>query len=282
MPDLVPHSLYEMRFPDSRLYIGVTSKPEHRWRQHERSAANGSRVAVHCAIRKCGFASVQTRILAIGPEAYILALEIAAIQAFGSLVSENGYNVSAGGVCNAMHNPEVRARIARALTGRKLSPALRKKLSDAHNGKKDSSVTIKKKSIAATGRLLSPAARAKISAAHKGRLWSEERKTAYRCALAALPVERKQKRGEAWRGRKHTDQARKKISERLRLGDSPERRARNSAAQKGKMMSSETRAKISAALARRTITPETRAKLRAAALRRVQEGTHNFLKDTNK
>lgn len=91
--------VYLITSPSGKQYVGKTVAAfETRWEQHCRDARNGSRFAIHCAIRKYGRNSFKHKILHVGvddPE-QLSSLEIAEIANHGTLAPK-GYNMTEGG-----------------------------------------------------------------------------------------------------------------------------------------------------------------------------------------
>lgn len=77
---------------NDKVYIGITSKPEARFKQHLRK--NSTCTKLKRAISKYGAEKFRMEILCIGTEEYILDLEVKAIQAFNSI--QDGYNLILG------------------------------------------------------------------------------------------------------------------------------------------------------------------------------------------
>ena len=116
--------LYELLFPNGKRYFGMTVRTAKTrfWWGHVNSAKYGSKLAVHCAIRKYGSETVKVFTRVIGRLSYIKLLEISAIVAYQTMDRRYGYNRSPGGDLSPMLNSDVVDRMAEALTGRKLSP----------------------------------------------------------------------------------------------------------------------------------------------------------------
>lgn len=91
--------VYLITSPSGKQYVGQTVAAfETRWEQHCRDAQNGSKFAIHCAIRKYGQNSFTHKILHVGVEdpAQLSSLEIAEIANHGTIVPK-GYNMTKGG-----------------------------------------------------------------------------------------------------------------------------------------------------------------------------------------
>lgn len=182
--------LYKLTFPNGKEYIGVTRKtPMERFRGHRQAARAGNKCPVYKAWRALG--EPRVAVLAIVEDGDLMAMEIRAIAAFGTL-TPGGYNMTIGGesppmtpevarkisIANTNPSAETRAKmraaklalppehykkIAEKRRGCKLSPEHRTKLSAALKGNKHT-----------LGHKLSLDHRAKIGAAHKGRRHTAE------------------------------------------------------------------------------------------------------------
>ncbi|MGD9740884.1 MAG: NUMOD3 domain-containing DNA-binding protein [Bauldia sp.] len=224
--------LYRLEFPNGKSYIGISRVgAKHRYVQHTRDAhRHTTTTPLHQAWRKHG--PPRLVVLAVLENDELPAVEIRAIKAFGTL-SPCGYNMSEGGQISSMHNPEVAAKVAAALTGKKLSAEHRAKLREVHKGIKPSAETRAKRAASLKGHVVSSETRAKISESNK--------------RIAANP--------SAKRIASRKVQA-EKIGGRT-LSDA--HRAAISAGNKGRVFTAETRAKISAALKGRKFSAERRA-----------------------
>jgi hypothetical protein len=287
--------LYCLEFPNGKKYIGLSDNPDRRFREHCRhAAANTGRNPVHAAIRKHGLPKLHK--LCIGGQAYIAELEINAIGAFRTRNDEFGYNVSLGGNLSPSVAPEVAAKISAAQKSARNLAHLAK-LSAANKGRKHpprSPEARANQSASQRGKIrgpMTPERRAKISATKKGR------------PLGPMSLERRAELSAAHMGKAGTrngminsPDARAKVSAALKgRKHSPEHRANNSASKKGRPIwsieararmsitrtgrklhphSIETRAKISAAKMGHIHSPETRARMSAAHKGRKKSPEH--------
>jgi hypothetical protein len=111
-------SLYQLTFPNGKVYIGQTvRKMSVRLAQHRAAAKRGSPLPVHNAWRKHGEPSVSILSEYDCQEALHKA-EIDAIEKLNCLVP-NGYNLAIGGGTAPSKSPEVAAKIAAKAKGRK-------------------------------------------------------------------------------------------------------------------------------------------------------------------
>lgn len=145
------------------VYVGFTIKSiEQRWADHV-SNCKHSKCALHRAMRKYGVANFSVQLVAEHNDAEFAlnTLEPMYIAAFGTHVSQNGYNMTWGGERppswqGKKHSPETIAKIAAGNKGK-------------NKGRKHSPETIAKRSAACKGRKLSAEHRAKIAAANRNR-----------------------------------------------------------------------------------------------------------------
>lgn len=134
--------VYKLTFVNGKLYIGMSKTDKsglftNRFRQHARSAKNGSKNPVHSAWRKHGAPTLSVLSLHATREECALA-EVEAIKAHDALNPGKGYNLMAGGegmnapIGSAMYelmrekvwsNANRRAKLSAALKGRKPSDA---------------------------------------------------------------------------------------------------------------------------------------------------------------
>lgn len=118
--------LYEALSPSGKRYIGITSRAlAARRKNHGDAVKAGSATLFHNALRKHGDAFAW-RILKTGSKEFILALEIAVIEALKTRDRRFGYNLSLGGELSPSLVPETAAKISasnKGRQGRKLSDA---------------------------------------------------------------------------------------------------------------------------------------------------------------
>lgn len=135
--------LYQLTFPNGKMYIGITKKKAEKRAQGHRSVAKtGGKAAVSEAIRK--YETFECKTLVIAEIEYLRELEIKAIAAFNTL-SPNGYNLSLGGDAPPAMNPEVAAKfIGNKFASREGKPKIIRseryiaKLSESLKGNKNS------------------------------------------------------------------------------------------------------------------------------------------------
>jgi len=112
---------------NGKKYVGQTIAPlQQRWRQHVHKARNGSRLAIHCAIRKYGRDKFTIICLEVvdGSRDDLIAAEIHHIASQGAL-APFGYNLSEGGEGFDASQPELKKRHLAAIRKSASSPTWR-------------------------------------------------------------------------------------------------------------------------------------------------------------
>lgn len=178
--------LYQLIFSNKKAYIGITTNAiSKRYHQHKRAAKLGkSKLPVYEAWRKYG--EPKLIILAEMDIACISIAEINAIRIYNT-IAPHGYNLAYGGLIAPTKNPEVAKKLARALTGRKLSESHKQHMKEAHKTRTDYCKGFRHTSIA----------KQKISSAMlgntraKGKPKSEETKLKMSIAIKASLAKRK-------------------------------------------------------------------------------------------
>jgi group I intron endonuclease len=110
--------LYMLTSPSGKSYIGISDDARRRWNEHNFDARKGSKCVIHLAIRKHGWDNFKKQILVTSTYDYVRDLESKLIKAYKTMLPD-GYNMTVGGEVSPMSNPEVAARVGRALKGRK-------------------------------------------------------------------------------------------------------------------------------------------------------------------
>ena len=145
--------LYEINFPNSKKYIGITCDLKRRLASYKTHSRNGStKQKVFNAIRKYGIEDLKLEPLVIGEESYIRDLEKKTIALYRTREIEFGYNQAIGGEMSPVagighsvasklkmsvsqkkriHTPKEVAKMAASLKGRVMSSEHRRKLSEA-------------------------------------------------------------------------------------------------------------------------------------------------------
>lgn len=223
-------SLYMLSSPEGKSYIGITSaKVAHRWQEHLRAAIKGSKLAIHAAIRKYGWESVERKVVAIGEFEYIKELEQKAISAFETK-SPDGYNLTDGGdgTLGAYHSDEARKKNSEAVKAVWKRPGYRER-------QRQMKIDLWK----------SPDHRAQQVASHTGRIATAEQRDRMSKSQKAL-------------GRTVSEQQRAALSKRM-MGNTLCR---------GKRLTQEHKDKVSAAQIGKTLLPSHVEKLKAACAER--------------
>ena len=187
---------------NNKCYIGISiHEPEKdRVKQHLSGSARGNRLIAR-AVKKYGRDAFTYEILEANVfDEFLPDLEVAYIANYNT-VAPNGYNLDSGGGGAGSPSAESRRKMSEAHKGKKHSAETRRKISEAHKGKKPnnfgkkhSAETRRKISEANKGKTLSEEHRRKISEAKKGKPSWNKGKT--------LSVETRRKLSEANKGKK--------------------------------------------------------------------------------
>lgn len=212
---------------NGKIYIGQTT-------QLENKSYIGSGTSLTLAIKKYGKENFIREIL---KECYnqteLDEWEDLLIWEYNSRDKSIGYNIAKGatigivGETNPSKLPEVRAKISEAK--KNMSEETRAKMSKALKGKKYSEETRHKMSEARKGKKLSEETKSKMSEVRKGKTHSEETRIKMSESSKNISDKTRAKMSEAQKGKKMSEEAREKMS----------------ASKKGKKISDETRAKLS-------------------------------------
>lgn len=93
--------LYQIQFPNKKLYIGLTVNPSRRWKKHRALASMGHDLPVYQAMRKYGIDNIKFVVIKEGPLDEIKQLEIDTISELKTCIPVHGkrwgYNISLGG-----------------------------------------------------------------------------------------------------------------------------------------------------------------------------------------
>lgn len=172
---------------NGKRYIGVTTCLSRRWKRHCASSLKGSKLILHCAMRKHGLDNFTCEhIASCLTWDDLLAVERILIEQFQTHANQHrGYNATLGGegALGYKFSPEMIARIrltnpmtestklkiGLANKGRRPTPETRAKLSAIRTGKPLSAVTIEKMKAKLTGQVRSDAVKRKMSLAKLGR-----------------------------------------------------------------------------------------------------------------
>lgn len=208
---------------NGKRYVGSATNFKVRWRLHVKRFSDGTHTPrFQASWNKHGAAAFEFRKILICSKENLLFYEQLIMDAL-----RPEYNTAkiAGSAIGVKHSVEARARMSaklrgnKHLLGHKHSAESRAKMSESHKGRVPSAETRAKLSVTSKARFITDEWRANISAARMG-------KPANHKFIEAITG------NKWWVGRKHSDEARAKIS----------------AARSGKKLSKEHRAKISASL----------------------------------
>lgn len=111
--------LYRLGFRNGKSYIGISRCASQRYKGHAKAAEKGSSLILSRAWRKYG--PPKLKVLAVVENSDSLAIEQRAIAVFKT-VNPLGYNMTLGGETSPMEIPEIAARMAAKLRGRKTGP----------------------------------------------------------------------------------------------------------------------------------------------------------------
>lgn len=187
--------VYMHRFPNGKVYIGITSKkPEDRWENGRGYQTQN----VYKAILKYGWDNIEHIILFSDlSRKDAEKKEIELISLYRSADPKYGYNIDLGGNCAGKHSKQTCKKISQSKKGWNPSEETRKRMSAAKKGKPLPASTIEKLR-GRTGKPLNENQRAALLKANIGRIVSEETR---------------KKQSEAHKGKTLPEEQKKKISE---------------------------------------------------------------------
>lgn len=167
-----PCSLYKVTHRESgKSYIGIAIDPKERWRTHLSTSKHGRGAHFANALKLYGKDAFDWKVICtyISTEVAIEAEKHAIAAGYGH------YNLTTGGEYGKAYMPEVRAKMSEAKKGRKLSEAIRAKMSAAHQARNERLGRVKLvfygpklPRVYTTGHKASEETKAKMSAAMKG------------------------------------------------------------------------------------------------------------------
>ena len=191
---------------NNKSYIGISIHEPEKRRIKAHLSGHGNRIIAN-AVKKYGKDALTYEILEANVfDEFLPELEVAYIANFNT-VAPHGYNLTSGGEKHKKHTMETRRKMSEAHKGKTLSAETRRKISEAGKGRKHTMEARRKMSEVQN----SAEHRRKISEAKKGARNPNFGKT--------LSAEHRRKISEAGKGRKHTMEARRKISEANRHPD---------------------------------------------------------------
>lgn len=193
------YCIYKHTAPNGKVYIGQTcQKPENRF------GKDGYRykgcTIFYNAIQKYGFDNFKHEILFDNlTQEEANKKEIELIREYRSNERDFGYNIQDGGH-NGSPSEETRRKMSEWQIGKALSDETRQKISKARSGQRDSDETRKKKSDGHKGKGISDETKMKISVSRTKMVTNEQ-------------IDRIRKLGLSNRGKIHTEESRKNMSE---------------------------------------------------------------------
>jgi group I intron endonuclease len=194
--------IYKHTSPSGKSYIGQTKDYKQRCWQHQRPTSRCKAFAA--AIKKYGWDNFTHELLVEHiTEDEANTLEIFYIKEHQSLFP-GGYNLTEGGDARLL-SEETKAKIGAANKGKVHTDESKAKMAAARMGKVLSGEHKAKLLVVNTGRTFSEEHKAKIGAANKGKVHTDESKAKMAAARIGKPGR--------MQGKKHTDEAMKKIME---------------------------------------------------------------------
>lgn len=245
--------VYSLKFPNGKLYIGISTRPEKRWIEHSRNARNGMKTPLCDAIRAFGFESVEKTIL-VKTSSYMARVQERHYIARLGTKLPFGYNMTDGGDGVINPTPELRKKCGLINLGRKLSAEHRAKIGASSRSKEVMTAAVKAKISAATkGKKRSAETRRKISEIQRGKVRGPRDPMITAKVIEGLrvhylnPANRERMRIQAT-GRKMTAEQNAKNSAAKKLHwQDPAYRAKLLAFHNGKKMSEQAKANMSKA-----------------------------------
>jgi group I intron endonuclease len=161
---------------NNKKYVGKwhLPTPEKRFYNHIRSANRGSKLLLHCAIRKHGVENFKFELICTCPLESCCSIEEYYAEQYGCYKwdPEPGYNMVWCGdksFLGLKHKPESIQKMREAKVGKVMSEESSIKKSLAMKGRKQSEAHVLKRAAARTGKGMSDIGRAKVSEAAKNR-----------------------------------------------------------------------------------------------------------------
>ena len=157
---------------NNRYYVGSSNCIQRRWAEHRSHLNRGihGNSYLQNAWSKHGKDDFVFEVLEQCPEANLANREAFWIAHYGSLDRDKGYNIS--DVERRALSEETKRRLSEAHTGKKLSEETKRKLSEANKGKSrpHSEESKRKLSEAHKGRVFTPEHKAKLAKAQEGKM----------------------------------------------------------------------------------------------------------------
>jgi len=172
-------SVYELKFPNGKLYIGISKNPEKRWASHCAAAFKRARNTLLCrALRKYGPEVVERKILLVGNVQYAQEMEQKIIAAWKTM-HPLGYNMMPGGEMSPfLLYPELAKAVGERRKGSKLSEETKNQMSLSAKGVAKTDSHKKAISESRKGMKFSAEHAAKCAENRRGKTMSESAKAA--------------------------------------------------------------------------------------------------------
>lgn len=162
-----------MVFPNGKRYVGISTRPLDRRRDHFRIARGGGRLPVYCAIRHFGEASVRWRVLLWGGLEFAKRMEVALISAWDT-TAPGGYNVSHGGDIAPSKSASARQKIRESALRRWSDPAYREFITETSKAQRPTEEQRRNNGAAKLRNWQDPEYRRKCVESHQGKVQSSE------------------------------------------------------------------------------------------------------------
>jgi len=242
---------------DGKRYIGATKSIGQRFSHHKNALKKGKHWNVYLqrAVNKYKIDNFLFYVILICEPLELGRCEQLLIKMYDTTNKEKGYNMDSGGNINVCRSPETILKIKKALTGKKLSPEHRKKISESHVGINSG------KDHYLYGKTMTEKMKKKLSESHMGdkhhfygKHFSEKHKKNLSKSLTGkkMSEESRIKISSAHRGKPLSEECRRKLS----------------VSHKGLIRSKEHCKSLSVAMTGKKASPETRQKIIVAQRRR--------------
>jgi group I intron endonuclease len=188
MAKTILSGIYRIDGPRGKFYVGSALHIPRRWIEHKRDLRRGdhANAKLQAAWNKYGESCFVLSIIeVVASKEMLIAREQHWLDA--TQAASRGYNLTptAGSLLGKKHTEETRRKMSEAHKGRKHGPMSEEQkahYSELYRGKKLSEETRARMSAAKTGRVFSDETRQRISDAHRGRSLSEATKQKLRLA----------------------------------------------------------------------------------------------------
>jgi len=214
--------IYKITSPTSKIYIGQSRNILKRINHYKNLKCIGQ-PKLYASIKKYGWNNHNLEIICECGINELISLEKHYIKEYDSFNSEHGMNLTSGGD-GFCFTEDTRKKLSEAHKGKKHSKETKRRMSEAHKGKTHTREHNINQGNSLRGIKRSDETKRKISTASKGKICSDEFKKKISNTLKGIKRsnETKRKIGLAKKGNKycigltHSDETKKKISESLR------------------------------------------------------------------